>query len=271
MLVVVVCRASTRIDDAAGAEEPHAIAGDRSAGGELVGRHDVVDLGIVRYGVSSRHVIGEGGAERSAEAVAARLGEAFTTPPENRPYSAETAPLVTVVSWIASSMNSGTRLAAEVLVHDDAVDHEQVLERHRAGDGDGLGRGVLAVGARAGVGDAGREQRRGVERPVPGQRGDARPPCSWSTPPPAVAKFSCVPVTVTVSDAPATVKPTSSGTVCPAPTLALVLDAAETLQLERHLVGARRQQRQDEVAVLRADRRPAALERRGGGRHGHAR
>ncbi len=33
---------------------------------------------------------------------------AFTSPPENRPNSAETAPLVTVVSWTASSMKSGT-------------------------------------------------------------------------------------------------------------------------------------------------------------------
>ena len=29
----------------------------------------------------------------------------LTTPPENRPYSAETDPVWTVVSWMASSMN----------------------------------------------------------------------------------------------------------------------------------------------------------------------
>ena len=84
-------------------------------------------------------VVVEGRAEGAAELVAARLRDVFTTPPANRPYSAETAAVVVVVSWSASSMKRLCGVDAEVVLDDDAVDHEQVLEGGRARDGHGAG------------------------------------------------------------------------------------------------------------------------------------
>ena len=52
---------------------------------------------------------------------------ALTTPPVNRPYSAEMPDVRTCVSWIASSMKRFCG-CANVVVDVDAVDHEHVVE-----------------------------------------------------------------------------------------------------------------------------------------------
>ena len=56
---------------------------------------------------------------------------ALTTPPLNRPNSAEMPDVRTCVSSIASLDEQVLRLGKEVVVDVDAVDHEHVVERER--------------------------------------------------------------------------------------------------------------------------------------------
>ena len=142
---------------------------------------------------------------------------AFTTPPEKRPNSAETDPVVTVVSWIASSMKSVSAWPRRFSFTDHAVDQEQVLERHRAGDGDVCVAESLLLPP-------------GPVADTFGARGivafSERSLGSWLTSSartvvataPSVAKFSVRALTVTLSETVATSSLTSSGTVCAAAT-----------------------------------------------------
>ena len=107
-----VLRAADLILESARGEEPQPILHDRSAEGVLVGRHDLVDLGrrlaarrespvdrVVLDGVSVRQLsLFSVSRNEPLNRLPPDLVMTLTTPPLNRPYSAEMPAVATVVS-----------------------------------------------------------------------------------------------------------------------------------------------------------------------------
>jgi hypothetical protein len=131
---------------AAGGEEPQLVTHDRPAERVLVRRDDVIQAGVLVGRVVGDRLVFEGGqpaplvvvqraAVRAREVVAARLGDhvddTAREPAElSRHTAARDRRLLDGVFDIEH-----VRLTAQVLVDGHAVDHEQVLERHRSGNG----------------------------------------------------------------------------------------------------------------------------------------
>ena len=126
----------------AGVEEPQTVALDRTAEDVFVLRDDAIHLGVGRelVVVVSGHlrapvVVVQRVAERSAEAIAARLGDdvhdAAAEPPVlRRDAVGRDHRLLDGILYIEV-----VRLPAQVLVHVHAVDQVEGFERHRSGDG----------------------------------------------------------------------------------------------------------------------------------------
>ena len=88
---------------------------------------------------------------------------ALTTPPLKRPYSAEMPEVSTCVSSIASSMNRFCGMREQVVVHVDAVDHEDVVEREGAVDDQLAAFGEFSLTPRRQLRDALNRPRRGEQ------------------------------------------------------------------------------------------------------------
>ena len=139
------------LGEAAGAKEPESVVQDWAAGRALVHRGDLVDrlIGGVRCQRSPAIVV-ERRAKRAAECVAAGF----------RDHVHDAAAEAAVLSGDRPGRDFRfldrvfdeqiQRLAAQVLVHDDAVDQVLAFERHPAGHHD--------VAARTVAGDAWREE-----------------------------------------------------------------------------------------------------------------
>ncbi len=142
---------------AGGEEEPQRVLEDVAAEGGLVDRADVVQPVRRQFVAPHPLVVGEVGAERAGELVAARFGQHVDH------AALEAAVLGRHARGRGRGLEDGVldvdrqRLAADVLVDHDAVDQPQVLVRLGARDGDAVDAGVV---------DAGNHQRRGVDGPV---------------------------------------------------------------------------------------------------------
>jgi hypothetical protein len=118
-----------------GAEEPQPVANQEAADGGFVNGVDVVFALVGQWRFILPRVVGEIGAERARELVAAVLGH----------HVDETAGEAAVLGGYAAGHDRGLLdgvldehvegLAAEVLVEDHAVEGVEVLVRHGARDG----------------------------------------------------------------------------------------------------------------------------------------
>lgn len=94
------------VEQPTGTEVPQTVLDEEPAQGRLVDIRGLVGPSVPVLRLLGPGGVVGGGAERSETSLPPDLVMVFTTPPANRPYSADTLAVEVVVSWMASSMNT---------------------------------------------------------------------------------------------------------------------------------------------------------------------